>query len=148
MRVQDKSHPILLSLQGWLYRTKHRSRNTNELSFTCAAVKDFYWKKENTCKRRTCTLLFCWFASEAESFFSFDVEDGGFILTSSASKAGASVLTTASRSVSCVRDCTSEGSNVGKKKKRRKKVRQCHSSFLGVNQGLKRVKTVSCDKKT
>lgn len=61
------------------------------------------------------TLLFCWLVSEVESFFALDVEDDGFILTSSASKAGASVLTTDSRSDCCVRDFTSEGIETEKK---------------------------------
>lgn len=65
------------------------------------------------------TLLCCWFASEVESFCARDAEDAGFIFTSSASKAGARVFTTASSSDCCVRDCTSKRS---KKKKDREGV--------------------------
>lgn len=61
------------------------------------------------------TLLLSVLVSGDESLFAREVEEDGFILVSSASKAGARVFTTASRSDCCVRDCTSERNNNQKK---------------------------------
>lgn len=53
-------------------------------------------------------LFFCRLDFDVESFFPVNEDEEGFILTSSASKAGARVLTTFSKSDCCVRDWTAK----------------------------------------